>query len=120
MTLNAAGSAIVISGSPTKYTVDYDFAAPGTWDVTDNGSYTISIVGTVSDGTNNIAKQDYDQFYVGFNRTFTVDKLSIDVRYWDTDINYNNAAGRFADKFCTGGTFRCDAKFVATVKVVLP
>ena len=56
--------------------------------------------------------------------TFTVDKISLDLRYWDTDIKDDNVSVGLrrtpSTKFCTGKTFQCDANFVATVKVVLP
>lgn len=45
------------------------------------------------------------------------DRFSIDFRYWDTNIKNNNAAGGGADKFCSGTTFQCDERFVATAKV---
>ncbi len=45
------------------------------------------------------------------------EKFSIDLRYWDTDIKNNNAAGGFANGFCTGRTFGCDERFVGTAKV---
>jgi len=56
--------------------------------------------------------------------TFGLDKLSLDLRYWDTDIR-DVAPGRPAG-FChgngaangtTGGVFQCDSRFVATAKV---
>ena len=56
--------------------------------------------------------------------TFTVDKISLDLRYWDTDVKDDNAGaglnGLGVNKFCTAKTFQCDENFVATVKVVLP
>ena len=56
--------------------------------------------------------------------TFGLDKLSIDFRYWDTDIR-DRAPGGPAG-FChgngaangtSGGVFQCDSRYVATVKV---
>ena len=56
--------------------------------------------------------------------TFGLDKLSVDFRYWDTNINNRTATG--VNGFCTGngaangtsgGVFQCDSRYVATVKV---
>lgn len=38
------------------------------------------------------------------------DNFSVDLRYWDTNINN-------ANKFCSGSTFQCDERFVVTAKV---
>lgn len=38
------------------------------------------------------------------------DRFSIDLRYWDTNISN-------ANNFCSGATFQCDERFVATAKV---
>lgn len=45
------------------------------------------------------------------------ERFSIDFRYWDTNVKDNNAAAGFADGFCSGRTFQCDERFVATAKV---
>ena len=45
------------------------------------------------------------------------DRLSLDIRYWDTNIKDNNLAGGGSANFCTGATFRCDDRIVATAKV---
>ena len=56
--------------------------------------------------------------------TFGLDKLSIDFRYWDTNINDRAPGG--PSGFCTGngtangtsgGVFQCDSRIVATAKV---
>ena len=56
----------------------------------------------------------------GAGATFTVDKISLDLRYWDTDVK-NTVAG-LTTNLCNNGTgfLQCDQTFVATVKVVLP
>jgi uncharacterized protein (TIGR02001 family) len=41
--------------------------------------------------------------------TFTWEKFSLDVRYWDTNISNTGA-------FCTGTTFQCDERVMATAK----
>jgi uncharacterized protein (TIGR02001 family) len=53
----------------------------------------------------------HDQYFY-WNAGLTLgflEKWSLDLRYWDTDIS--NAGG-----FCDASTFQCDARFVATLK----
>ena len=59
---------------------------------------------------------NYFYWNVGMTLGFH-ERFSIDFRYWDTNVKSNNAAGGFADSFCTGQTFQCDERFVATAKV---
>lgn len=59
---------------------------------------------------------NYMYWNVGMTLGFH-DRFSIDFRYWDTDVKSNNAAGGFVDGFCTGRTFGCDERFVATAKI---
>lgn len=48
--------------------------------------------------------------------TLGIDKLSLDFRYWDTNIpNTNTVTG--VTNFCTNDLFGCDGRFVATAKV---
>lgn len=55
--------------------------------------------------------------YWNLGPTFTYDsKLSIDFRYWGTDIKNNNLAGGFSNDFCTGPSLQCDNRFSATLK----
>lgn len=51
-----------------------------------------------------------DDQYVYWNAglAFAYDKFSLDLRYWDTDVS--DAGG-----FCSGETFQCDSRFVATL-----
>jgi uncharacterized protein (TIGR02001 family) len=58
-------------------------------------------------------KDSYTYWNVGM--TFGLDKLSIDLRYWDTDIP--NSGTILASDFCTGKLFGCDERFVATAKI---
>ncbi|MDX2154950.1 MAG: TorF family putative porin [Hyphomicrobiaceae bacterium] len=61
-----------------------------------------------------------DDSYLYWNAGVTLgfgDRFSLDFRYWDTDIQNNNAAAGFTDGFCTGKVFQCDDRFVATAKV---
>lgn len=57
-------------------------------------------------------------FYWNAGSTFTFDeRFSIDVRYWSTDVKDNNAAGGYADRFCSGVVLQCDQSVAATAKV---
>lgn len=44
------------------------------------------------------------------------EKWSLDLRYWDTSIDNNNAGGGGVNGFCTGAVLQCDERFVATLK----
>ena len=44
---------------------------------------------------------------------FAFDKLTIDLRYWDTNIENNKAL----TNFCTNKLFGCDERFVASAKI---
>ncbi len=55
-------------------------------------------------------KKDYMYWNAGV--TLTADKLSFDLRYWDTNVKND---GLVTD-FCKGATFQCDGRVVATVK----
>lgn len=60
---------------------------------------------------------DDHYFYWNAGVTFAfLEKWSLDLRYWDTNIENNNAGGGFANGFCTGGVLQCDERFVATLK----
>jgi uncharacterized protein (TIGR02001 family) len=61
----------------------------------------IAIVGNGSD--------DYLYWNVGLGLGFG-DRFSLDFRYWDTNVSDTGG-------FCTGRTFQCDERFVATAKV---
>ena len=59
--------------------------------------------------------KEYGYFNAG--TTFTYDsKLSLDLRYWGTDLKNNNAAGGFANDFCGGPSLQCGNRFAATLK----
>lgn len=64
----------------------------------------------------NNARDDYFYWNAGVTLGFH-ERFSVDLRYWDTNVKSNNAAGGGADGFCTGRTFQCDERFVATAKV---
>jgi uncharacterized protein (TIGR02001 family) len=62
-----------------------------------------------------IAANGEDSYlYWNAGLSLAIDKLTLDFRYWDTDIK---DAGRvLATGFCTGRTFQCDERFVFTAK----
>jgi uncharacterized protein (TIGR02001 family) len=56
---------------------------------------------------------DDSYFYWNAGITFGfLEKWSLDFRYWDTSLS-DNTGGK---AFCTGSTFQCDERFVATLK----
>ena len=58
-------------------------------------------------------KDSYMYWNVGLN--LGIDKLSLDFRYWDTNIS--NTGTVAATSFCKNDLFGCDGRFVATAKV---
>ena len=61
-------------------------------------------------------KDSYMYWNVGL--TLGIDKLSIDFRYWDTDIpNTGFVNGAASTNFCTQSLAGCDSRYVATAKV---
>ena len=64
-----------------------------------------------------VTNGDSSYIYGNAGLTFTYDeKISLDLRYWDTNIKNDNASGGFANSFCTGTVFQCSQRAVATVK----
>lgn len=60
-----------------------------------------------------------DDSYTYWNAGLTLawEKLSFDIRYWDTNVKNNNSTAPFgADNFCRGAQFQCDERIVGTVK----
>lgn len=55
-------------------------------------------------------QKDYMYWNVGV--TLTADKLSFDLRYWDTNVKNDG----LATDFCRGPTFQCDGRVVGTFK----
>ncbi len=55
-------------------------------------------------------KKDYMYWNAGV--TLTADKLSFDLRWWDTNVRNDG----LATDFCKGATFQCDGRLVATFK----
>lgn len=100
------------------------------WTVESSAAYTLpswgSITPTISGTWGSVKGEDDNANFVNFvangddkynywnaGATFTVDKISFDFRYWDTDISN-------AGNFCDLSVGQCDETFVATVKVALP
>jgi uncharacterized protein (TIGR02001 family) len=61
----------------------------------------------------NIAGTDDDYLYWNVGLALAIDKVTLDFRYWDTDI------GSDAANIC-GNAELCDARFVASAKITLP
>lgn len=89
------------------------------------GSVATTISGLIAVQTGNdarfetlIANGRDSYFYWNVGPTFTfAERLSIDVRYWGTNIKDDNAAAGFADNFCRGVVLQCTQTVVGTVKV---
>ena len=64
----------------------------------------------------NYAADNYIYWNAGMTLGFG-DNFSLDLRWWDTNLKDNNLAAGGSANFCTGATFRCDERFVATAKV---
>jgi len=60
-----------------------------------------------------VANGDDNYLYWNVGLSLAVDKLTLDFRYWDTNISN-------AGNFCTGPIFQCDARFVFSAKVTVP
>ena len=77
-----------------------------------------SVFGDASDVQNRFVFANGKDSYLYWNAgvTFGIEKLSIDLRYWDTNIANNNAV-LGTTNFCTSALFGCDSRFVATAKV---
>jgi uncharacterized protein (TIGR02001 family) len=76
------------------------------------------IGGVFGDATDGFFSGNGDDEYMYWNVgvALAVDKLTLDFRYWDTNIDNNGAVAGY----CTGAAFQCDERFVFTAKVTLP
>jgi uncharacterized protein (TIGR02001 family) len=125
------------TGTTVYYSGDGTFGTGKYWIFESTASYTLAAWGPVTPSISgtwgydmgeknnanylNLVANGKDHYsYWNAGVTFTADKISLDLRYWDTDIENDNAAGGFGNQFCTGKLFQCDSNFIATVKVVLP
>jgi uncharacterized protein (TIGR02001 family) len=112
-------------GVAVYYSPDYQFNLGEAWAVEGTAGYTFRQVGpfvpTLSGtfGYQYVEDGDFDAvFDVGQEDSYlywnvglalAVDKFTIDLRYWDSDIDENNLVGGLADE-----------RFVGSVKVTLP
>jgi uncharacterized protein (TIGR02001 family) len=111
-------------GAAVYYSPEGTLGADETWTVEGTGSYTFaamgrftpSISGTVGYFTADqgfygdpLEAQDDDYVYWNAGAAVAFDKFTLDVRYWDTDVDEDNALGTYADE-----------RVVGTLKVVLP
>jgi uncharacterized protein (TIGR02001 family) len=129
------------TGTTLYYSGDYTYNTGRVWTLESTASYTLSAWGPVTpsiSGTWGYNKGESGNVYYatvyGNGRdnyqywnagvTFAVDKISLDLRYWDTNVKDDNAGaglnGLGINNFCTAKIFQCDENFVATVKVALP
>lgn len=69
------------------------------------GSSNLNYVGFFGNGNTSFT-------YWNAGMTFALDKWSLDLRYWDSDLKHN--AGGAA--FCTGSVFQCGSKFMGSIK----
>ncbi len=63
-----------------------------------------------------VGNGDNSYLYWNAGLTLGLEKFSLDLRYWGTNIDNSNTAAPFSTNFCKGATFQCDDRFVATVK----
>lgn len=75
-----------------------------------------SVIGDASDVKDPFVQANGKDSYLYWNvgLALAVDKLTLDFRYWDTDIKN---VGTVGTGFCTGRTFQCDERFVFTAKI---
>lgn len=55
-------------------------------------------------------------YYWNAGFTLSVEKLSFDFRYWDTNVKNNNLADGGQNNWCKGAVLQCDERFVFTAK----
>lgn len=110
---NDTGSVVTVEGAfsqvlPKLRDITPTFSALLGYQSGDDARYQLLIA--------NNARDNYLYWNVGVTLGFH-ERFSVDLRYWDTNVKSNNAAGGGIDGFCTGRTFQCDERFVATAKV---
>lgn len=111
-------------GATVFYSPDYTAETGDVWTIEGTFAQALPSVGMFSptfsaligyqtgDSTAYSALVNGDDNYLYWNAGLTLgflEKWSLDLRYWDTDIS--NTGG-----FCDGQLFQCDARFVATLK----
>lgn len=75
------------------------------------------VMGTNNANFTNVVTNGKDNYsYWNAGLALAVDKLTLDFRYWDTNIADNNAA-LATTNFCHGATFQCSSTFVFSAKL---
>jgi uncharacterized protein (TIGR02001 family) len=116
------------TGVTAYYSPDYTGEVGNVWTVEGNASYALpkfsvfapSISGALgynkgdsADYKSLVANGDDSYLYWNAGLALAVDKLTLDFRYWDTNIS--DAGG-----FCNGKVLQCDERFVFSAKITLP
>jgi uncharacterized protein (TIGR02001 family) len=120
------------TGTTVYYSPDYTLSTGPVWTIETMAAYEFPKVwvfvpvvngvlgwqkGDADDGYSvsplNIPNPDDEYYYWNAGLALTVEKLTFDFRYWDTNI------GPDAGNICVTASL-CDARFVFTAKVVLP
>jgi uncharacterized protein (TIGR02001 family) len=120
----------LVTGTTVYYSPDYTFETGPVWTIETMAAWTLPqfhVFTPVINGVLGWQKGDSDEgYFVNVNGTddeyyywnaglaLTVEKLTFDFRYWDTNIG-----GDAGGPFC-GREDLCDSRFVFTAKVVLP
>ncbi|MGD9829362.1 MAG: TorF family putative porin [Hyphomicrobiaceae bacterium] len=120
------------AGLTVFYSPEYTNKTGATWTIEGTTAVTLpkmwiftpTISGTLGYQTGDDARYQVlvgngadDYLYWNAGIALAVDKLTLDFRYWDTNIKSNNAGAGFANRFCQGPAFQCDERFVATAKI---
>jgi uncharacterized protein (TIGR02001 family) len=116
-------------GVTVFYSPDYQLESGRTWTIEGTFAQVLPKIGNVTptfsalvglqtnEGTASyrFSYGNGDSDYVYWNAGVTLgfmDKWSLDLRYWDTNVSDNTGGSAF----CKGQTFQCDERFVATLK----
>ena len=122
----------LVTGTTVYYSPDYTFETGPVWTIETMAAWTLPNFwvftpvingvlgwqkGDAADGYSVspllIPNPDDEYYYWNAGLALTVEKLTFDFRYWDTNI------GPDAGNICAAATL-CDERFVFTAKVVLP
>lgn len=111
--INQTGSVFTLEGSlsqvlPKIGQITPTFGALIGWQTGDDARFRLLVANNAAD--------NYLYWNIGMTLGFG-DRFSVDFRYWDTNLKDNNLTGGGVNKFCSGSTFQCDERFVATAKV---
>jgi uncharacterized protein (TIGR02001 family) len=119
------------AGVTGYYSPDYTGETGNVWTVEGTAAYelpkflvfTPSISGTIGYQKGDkaayvVAVGNGEDNYTYWNAglSLAVDKLTLDLRYWDTNISNDG----LASNFCNGTTLQCDERFVFSAKITLP